>query len=73
MVSAGPLPYACGSERIPFSPPAGPLGLSKNLENPWEINNSGGGQKSIITAAASDLLRLALGSYAWAKKMKRGI
>ena len=36
MVSAGPLPYACGSERIPFSPPAGPLGLSKNLENPWK-------------------------------------
>ncbi len=45
MVSAGPAPCARGSERIPFSPPAGTLGLLKNLENPWKTNNSGGGQK----------------------------
>ena len=68
MVSAGPAPCARGSERIPFSPSVGTLGLSENLENPWEINNSGGGQKTINPVSASDLLRLTLRSYAWAKE-----
>ena len=67
MVSAGPAPCARGSERIPFSPSVGTLGLSKNLGNPWENQQFRRRAKEVNPASASDLLRLALGSYAWAK------
>ena len=68
MVSAGPAPCARGSERIPFSPSVGTLGLSENLENPWKNHQFRRRAQTINPASASDLLRLALGSDAWAEK-----